>query len=52
MTKDPVSTLMRTNEGCLGSVHLLEDVPCYCSDLHPFTDTAVTLSRLGGSRGC
>lgn len=52
MTKDPLSALMRTSQDCFGSLHLLEDLSCHCSDLRPLPDTAVTLSYLGHSCGC
>lgn len=52
VTKDPLSALMRTSQDCFGSLHLLEDLSCHCSDLRPLPDTAVTLSYLGHSCGC
>ena len=52
MTGDSMSALLRTTQDCFGSLHLLEDLCCQCSDLHPFPDTAVTWSHLGRSCGC
>lgn len=52
MTKEPMSALTRTTQDCFGSPHLLEDLCCHCSGLHPFPDTAVMVSHLGHSFGC